>query len=64
VDNVRKSGCDKAAKGFTKAKYGASKGFEMRSRVWKLLRGRGRYIPELRLVSLIPQVAADMRAEL
>ena len=57
MDNIRKSGRDNAAKRFGKGNYGASKGFEMCLKIWKFLRGRGKYIPE---VGLYPQVAADM----
>lgn len=48
---MRKSGRDNAAKRFGKGNYGASKGFEMCLKIWKFLRGRGRYIPELRVIS-------------
>jgi hypothetical protein len=37
--------------GLAKEIMGAFKGFEMCLKIWKFLRGRGRYIPELRVIS-------------
>ncbi len=50
MDNIRKSGRDNAAKRVGQGTYRASKGFKMCSKIWKFLRGRGRYIPERRVI--------------